>query len=327
MKYIILIFSILLSATTNASQEQGIFATIKTNKGEIITKLEYKKAPLTVINFISLAEGTKINNKELGVPFYNGIKFHRVIEDFMIQTGDPKGNGTGGPGYNFIDEFSTLKHDKAGVLSMANSGANTNGSQFFITHTATPWLDGKHSVFGSVVLGMNVVNSIIEGDVIESIHINRIGDEANKFATGEKAFNDQIHIKQAQIEKEKKKAIEIFENSILEKYPNITKNKYGHFHIIEEESKLEKPKKPQEVSFNMLVETIDGSVLQKSKDTLTYIIGENKLPEIIENIIFDMRFGENRTTILRFSDIYGKTNIKIPSNFILLVKIKLLPNS
>lgn len=137
-------------------------ATIKTKKGDIRLQLFDDKTPKTVANFEKLA--TK--------GFYNGLKFHRVIADFMIQTGCPNGDGRGGPGYQFPDEFHTdLKHDEPGVLSMANSGPNTNGSQFFITHVATPWLDGKHSVFGKVLKGQDVVNAIQQGDVMESVTI------------------------------------------------------------------------------------------------------------------------------------------------------------
>ncbi len=140
-------------------------ATIKTNKGEIKLNLFADLTPITVANFANLAKKG----------FYNGLKFHRVIEDFMIQGGCPYGTGVGGPGYNFGDEFdASLKHDKPGMLSMANSGPSTNGSQFFITHVPTPWLDGKHSVFGAVVgdQDQEVVNKIRNNDVIESITID-----------------------------------------------------------------------------------------------------------------------------------------------------------
>jgi peptidyl-prolyl cis-trans isomerase B (cyclophilin B) len=136
-------------------------ATMTTNKGVIKLELFADKTPKTVENFEKLA----------GQGFYDGLKFHRVIDNFMIQGGCPKGTGSGGPGYQFADEFhATLKHDKPGILSMANAGPNTNGSQFFITHVATPWLDGKHSVFGQVMGdGQKVVNSIRQGDKIESL--------------------------------------------------------------------------------------------------------------------------------------------------------------
>jgi peptidyl-prolyl cis-trans isomerase B (cyclophilin B) len=143
-------------------------ATIQTNRGTIRAQLNDDKVPKTVANFEKLAnEG-----------FYNGLKFHRVIADFMVQTGCPQGTGTGGPGYKFADEFhKDLKHDGPGVLSMANSGPNTNGSQFFITHVATPWLDGKHSVFGRVIEGQDVVNAIKQGDKMEKVTIS---DESAK---------------------------------------------------------------------------------------------------------------------------------------------------
>jgi peptidyl-prolyl cis-trans isomerase B (cyclophilin B) len=152
-------------------------ATIRTSKGEISMKLFSDLAPMTVANFVNLAQRG----------FYNGLKFHRVIKDFMIQGGCPYGTGTGGPGYKFQDEFvPELKHDKPGILSMANAGPDTNGSQFFITHVPTPWLDGKHTVFGEVLgpQDQNVVNSIEQNDVIEEIVID--GDTADLFKKAEK---------------------------------------------------------------------------------------------------------------------------------------------
>ncbi len=163
----------------------GVFANFETSRGNIVLQLEYKKAPITVANFVSLIEGknTFITDEKLkNKPFYDGIKFHRVIKDFMVQGGDPAGNGSGGAGYSFKDEFvADLKHDKGGILSMANSGPATNSSQFFITHKETPWLDGKHTVFGHVVSGMDVVNAIVQDDIIKKVTVTRKGAEAMKF--------------------------------------------------------------------------------------------------------------------------------------------------
>lgn len=177
---------------TKIAPGEGLFATIETNKGTIVLALEFQKTPVTVANFVSLAEGTNpyVNKEKLkGKPFYDGLKFHRVIKDFMIQGGDPEGNGSGDPGYKFKDEFTDLKHDKGGILSMANSGPATNGSQFFITHKDTPWLDGKHTVFGHVTEGMNVVNAIEQNDVITKVTITRKGTLAKKFNAA-KVFTD-----------------------------------------------------------------------------------------------------------------------------------------
>ena len=165
-----------LTQTIKSQTQNGMYAKIKTNKGEILIQLEFEKTPLTVANFVGLSEGKIKNNvKEKGTPFYDGLKFHRVITDFMIQGGCPDGNGMGDPGYKFPDEFhADLKHDKGGILSMANSGPATNGSQFFITHLKTPWLDKKHTVFGEVsdTESQGVVNSIHQNDLIESIEIS-----------------------------------------------------------------------------------------------------------------------------------------------------------
>lgn len=163
--------------------ENGIYARFNTTKGAILVKLTHDLTPGTVGNFVGLAEGQLENSaKPMGKPYYDGLKFHRVIPDFMIQGGCPQGIGSGGPGYQFDDEFHpTLKHDKPGVLSMANAGPGSNGSQFFITHVPTNWLDGKHTVFGHVVEGQEVVDAIAQGDLIDSIEIVRVGAEAEKW--------------------------------------------------------------------------------------------------------------------------------------------------
>lgn len=160
--------------------QDGIYAKFNTPKGEILVKLTHDKTPGTVGNFVALAEGNMENSaRPQGKPYYDGLKFHRVIADFMIQGGCPLGTGTGDPGYKFDDEFHPeLQHDTPGVLSMANAGPGTNGSQFFITHVATPWLDNKHTVFGHVVEGQDVVDAIVQGDTIDSLEIVRVGDEA-----------------------------------------------------------------------------------------------------------------------------------------------------
>jgi len=193
--------TISLAQTKNAKPKQvvleGIFAEIYTNKGKIALQLEYVKTPITVANFITLAEGKNefVTNDRKGKPYYDGLKFHRVIANFMIQGGCPLGTGAGDPGYKFKDEFDpSLKHDKPGIFSMANSGPATNGSQFFITHKDTPWLNNKHSIFGHVIEGQKVVDAIAQDDVIEKVVIVRKGKLAKAF-NAEKVFSEYMKIK------------------------------------------------------------------------------------------------------------------------------------
>ena len=184
----------------------GLYADIETTKGTITVQLEYTKAPITVANFVTLAEGknTFVSAEFKNKPFYDGLKFHRVEAGFVIQGGDPLGNGSGGPGYTFKDEFSDLQHSTEGTLSMANSGPSTNGSQFFITHVPTPNLDGRHSVFGYVVGdGMKIVNTIEVNDAITSVKIIRKGEAAKKFNAA-KIFNDYFKYES---ENQKKQAV------------------------------------------------------------------------------------------------------------------------
>ena len=187
--------------------QDGIYAKFNTSKGEILVKLTHDKTPGTVGNFVALAEGNMENNaKPQGTPYYDGLKFHRVIPDFMIQGGCPQGTGTGSPGYQFDDEFhDDLKHGAPGVLSMANAGPGTNGSQFFITHVPTPWLDGKHSVFGHVESGQEVVDAIAQGDAIDSLEIVRVGDEAEQWNAIE-AFRTFEGAREKRIAEQKAKA-------------------------------------------------------------------------------------------------------------------------
>ena len=196
---LLMCFSLISGASCSSKGKQmeilngkdGLYAVLETEKGTIILNLFYKETPMTVTNFVGLAEGTLDAAK--GKPFYDGLKFHRVIANFMIQGGDPKGNGTGGPGYKFPDEFvDGLIFDKPGKLAMANSGTDTNGSQFFITHVPTDWLNYKHTIFGEVVSGQDVVDAVEQNDTIKSLKIIRQGEDAKKFTATQSDFDKLV---------------------------------------------------------------------------------------------------------------------------------------
>lgn len=249
--------------------QEGIYATIATNKGNITVQLFYKKTPITVANFISLAEGTNpyMNVEKLkGKPFFDGLKFHRVIADFMIQGGDPDGTGAGGPGYAFKDEITDSKFDKAGILAMANAGAGTNGSQFFITHKDTPWLTGKHTIFGQVTQGMPIVNSIAQNDVITKITITRKGGEAKKFDAA-KVFSDYFKNKDVEekLKKEKEEAERAVANAnALKEFANGQTTASGIKYIVLKEGTGPVPTAANNVKVHYTGSFTNGSVFDSS---------------------------------------------------------------
>jgi peptidyl-prolyl cis-trans isomerase A (cyclophilin A) len=235
-----------------AKQPDGIFAKFETSKGDIYAKLEHKKTPMTVANFVGLAEG-QIKNKAKGegAHYYDGLKFHRVIPNFMIQGGCPQGTGTGDPGYKFPDEFdNSLKHNGPGILSMANAGPGTNGSQFFITHVETPWLDGKHTVFGHVVEGQDVVNKIAGNDTLNKLTILRKGKEAESF-DAPKVFEFEkgnVGARAATKAKEEEAARSLANAVALKKFESAKTTASGLKYIIEKEGEGQSPKVSDKVS-------------------------------------------------------------------------------
>ncbi len=305
MRKLLVIFSLLFSTFSLANLDDGIYAYLTTSKGEITVELAYKKAPLTVTNFIALSEGTKASNKELGTPFYDGLTFHRVIDAFMIQGGDPKGNGTGGPGYMFTDEFTDLIHDRPGVLSMANSGPNTNGSQFFITHVPTPWLDGKHSVFGSVFEGMDVVNSIKQGDILEKVRIERVGEDANQLGANEDSFNALISKANEKILASLKLRQEIFESYVSSTYPNAKENDLGYFTIVNKDGDGVFPKNGQIVSVDIALKANSGEIMRSAGSPIPFILGSGEIISIIDVNTQEMTIGEERTVIATYESVFG----------------------
>jgi len=265
-KNFILLISILTLNSCNMNNysdlSDGLYADLETSKGNIILELYYEQAPTTVSNFVALAEGNHpvVDDQHEGKRYYDGLKFHRVIENFMIQGGDPTGTGSGGPGYQFDDEFNEeLKHDGPGILSMANAGPGTNGSQFFITHVETPWLDGKHSIFGKVNSGQDVVDKVEQNDIIKKVKIIRIGEAANSFNAPENFENyiskkSEADILRAEAEKE-----------TLEKLTEgMKETESGLKYIISKKGSGPNAKKNDLLSVHYSLQLVDGSEIDSS---------------------------------------------------------------
>ena len=325
MRKLLVLFPLLFSTFAVANLDNGIYAHLTTNKGEITVELAYKKAPLTVTNFIALSEGTKESNKDLGTPFYDGLTFHRVIDEFMIQGGDPKGNGTGGPGYMFADELTDLIHDKPGVLSMANSGPNTNGSQFFITHVPTPWLDGKHSVFGSVIEGMDVVNLIKQGDILEAVRIERVGEDANQFVANEDSFNELISKANEKILASLKHRQKDFESYVTSAYPGASENELGYFTRVNKHGDGVFPKNGQIVSVDIELKANSGDVMRSAGSPIPFTLGNGEIISIIETNIQEMTISEERTVIATYESVFGDApSGNIPQDAFIIFELILL---
>ncbi len=337
---ILVLFTLIFTSCNDEYKnfEDGIYANIETNKGKIIVQLYPDEVPLTVANFITLAEGTnsKVSDSLKGKKFYDGLTFHRVIKDFMIQGGDPKGNGQGGPGYKFYDEFNPdLKHDSKGVLSMANSGFNTNGSQFFITYKPTPWLDaydsnkqlkdcsnpriGCHSVFGKVVSDLNILDSIANSDIIKNITIVKKGDAAKTF-DAVKVFEEEF-AKSSEKELERLAELEKSEKARLEKFASDQKLFYEKMNVKKakkQESGLQiltlkrgtgkRFKSSEETTISYAMYLADGKLIQSTKEDKPFVFTLDKRPLIpgVKEAIMKMRVGGKARLFIPYYLGYGE---------------------
>ncbi len=301
----------------------GIYASFKTTKGTILCELEYKQTPMTVANFVGLAEGKnfKVDQVVISKPYFDGLTFHRVIKDFMIQGGCPLGNGTGDPGYKFPDEFvPALKHVGPGILSMANSGPGTNGSQFFITHKATPWLDGKHTVFGHVVTGQSVVDSIAMGDIMLSVKIIRVGKEAENW-NAQEAF-DKVYLgKQLELNKQKEAFAKIeamsedeYKKFMFDEVKKTNKKakmtSSGLVYVIQKKGSKDRVVKGSKVSLHYVgTFRADGKQFDSSRDrnqTLDFSYIDQKMIPGFEEGIAMVGVGGKITIYIPYFQAYGK---------------------
>lgn len=305
-----------------AGLNPGLYAEITTPKGKILLVLEHEKCPMTVANFVGLAEGTKDSNRK-GKPFYNGLTFHRVERNFMIQGGCPDGNGRGGPGYRFPDEFDlSLLHTGPGILSMANAGPGTNGSQFFITHTATPWLDLRHTVFGHVVKGQEVVNAIARGDAIEAIKILRVGEAAQAFKADQAAFDALVASADARWQAK----LDAFVNS---KWSGVKTTASGLRYVVHKEGTGERPKKGTEIKAHYTGTLLTGTKFDSSRDKgrpFSFQVGVGRVVRGWDEAFLDMRKGEQRTLIIPPELGYGRRGAgpRIPPNATLVFDVELV---
>ena len=316
-----------MKAISAELQREGVYAVIDTNKGDIVLELFYKETPLTVCNFVGLAEGTLDAAK--GKPFYDGLLFHRVIANFMIQGGDPEGKGTGGPGYRFPDEFvDHLKHNTAGILSMANAGPGTNGSQFFITHVPTPWLDGKHTVFGKVVKGQEVVNKIVQGDRMNSISIIRKGSDAQRFTATQKDFNAYLASAAERAKQRAAQKTEQQEALIKQKFPTAVKTDNGIFYKIIKEGKGMKAEAGKTLTMKYKGSLLNGTVFDDSDmhEPLTFVAGAGQLIAGFDQQARQMSVGEKRTIVIPPELAYGSRGAGgvIPPDAYLVFELELL---
>ena len=304
--------------------KDGVFAIMETSQGDIVLELHYKQTPLTVTNFVGLAEGKLTAAK--GKPFYDGLKFHRVIskangdgQDFMIQGGDPAGNGTGGPGYKFPDEFvDELRHTGPGILSMANAGPGTNGSQFFITHVATPWLDGKHTVFGKVVAGQDIVNKTKQGDLIKKVTIVRQGEDAKNFTATQEDFDNRLKEVKEKNRKAKEEAFKKTIEMVEKKFAGSTKTPDGIYYTITKEGNGEKIGGRKTVTVKYKGYLMNDQVFDSSDfhEPLTFITAGGQMIPGFDIMVQDMKLNEKRTIVLPPDLAYGEAGAGgvIPGN-------------
>ena len=305
---------------------EGIYAVIYTQKGTLTLQLHYEKTPGTVGNFVGLAEGNLVNEvKQIGTPYYDGLNFHRVIPDFMVQGGCPQGSGVGGPGYQFDDEIdSSLRHNKAGILSMANAGPGTNGSQFFITHVPTPWLDGKHTVFGCVVEGQEIVDSIEQGDTIDKIEILRIGKDAQNW-NAVAAFNSFNQKTQKRIDAHKaKQAKELHKVSAGFKQMGS-----GLRYQIIQEGTGQQPVAGQTVSVHYKGQLLDGTVFDSSykrQKPLDFVLGQGQVIPGWDEGVSLLKVGDKARFVIPSDLAYGSRGAGgvIPPNAALIFDVELV---
>lgn len=315
---VLTIFISLLAQCTKPKYSPGLYAEMNTNKGQIVLQLEFEKIPMTVANFVGLSEGTIENSAlPLGTPYFDGAEFHRVVPNHVIQAGIPKGGESRGPGYTFPNEIHPdLGHGRAGMLGMANGGPHTNSSQFYVTLSDRSYLDGNYTVFGHVIEGMETVNAVVQGDIIENISIVRIGRKAKQFNPDTATFQELVEASKKRVqkdeeEKEKQEAVIISTN-----WPNAISTQSGLKYVILDEGTGQKPSEKAILEATYTGKTLDETLTfssnneghptpQSEAQTFQFNPEKSRITTGIKEALSDMKLGEKRILILPPSLAYG----------------------